>query len=465
MKAVAIFGPPGTGKTARLVTDARSFREAGTKLRFLSHTRAAAEECAMRIGDKKAASTIHSLCYGLLGLGKKSVIDRYKLQGFADAVGVPIGTGEVGGEYEGDGYLAAIERAKSRGISPAQAFDELGRPGTFRNFEAFEASYSSWKNTFGYVDFGDMLVHVLHRRPVPDFDTLFLDESQDLSALQWQVIDYLATHLKHIVIAGDDDQTVYEWGGADPHGMDNFGTRYGARVEILNRSHRVPRATHKLAQGIIQRVQRRVAKQYTPRDADGSLIHFTGLEMAVWPTGTADNPILVLCRDRFKAYDVERKLMVEGIPYRVAGASGVLNRPYGRAMIVWIKKWKGEEISESERHTLYHGCDVHGRHLVADGKWPELFKRGWISTIPMPHFAIDYFRAVDPTEPPQAIISTIHGAKGKEADTVVLYLPSSQRVLDTFEKTPDPEHRLMYVGVTRAKQTLITIDGPNSYPL
>lgn len=419
----------------------------------------------MRIGATGAASTVHALCYKLLNLAKKSVIDRQKLQGFSDEIGIPIGTGDVGGEYEGDGYLTAIERAKNRNIRPEQAFEELGRPGTFGSFKAFVTSYDSWKDTFGFVDFSDMLRNVLLRKPDIDFTTLFLDEAQDLSPLQWQVIDYLSGRLKNVFIAGDDDQTIYEWGGADPHGMAEFSDRFRARSTVLDRSHRVPRSSFQVAQRIIHRVKRRVEKNYLPTAHLGAVIQYSSLELADLPRGTVENPTLILVRDRYKGHEVERKLMQEGIPFLTTGTSSLLNRPYGRAMKVWHKIATGQQITESERHGLYSASDPIAKNLVAGKEYAQLLRRGWIRSVPMPEFAADYFSMVDQSKPPRCIVSTIHGAKGKEAINVVLYLSSSQRVLDTFETTPDPEHRLMYVATTRAKNELHIIDGPNAYPL
>jgi superfamily I DNA/RNA helicase len=51
-------------------------------------------------------------------------------------------------------------------------------------------------------------------------------------------------------------------------------------------------------------------------------------------------------------------------------------------------------------------------------------------------------------------LSTIHGAKGGEADNVLLLSDLSTRFAKDYEKNSDDINRLLYVGITRAKQAL-----------
>ena len=49
----------------------------------------------------------------------------------------------------------------------------------------------------------------------PTFDVVFIDEAQDLSPIQWMMYDILKANTKDIYLAGDDDQAIYAWAGAD----------------------------------------------------------------------------------------------------------------------------------------------------------------------------------------------------------------------------------------------------------
>ena len=66
------------------------------------------------------------------------------------------------------------------------------------------------------LDFNN-LIQILINQPenIPEFDVIFIDEAQDLSPLQWKLFDILKTKTKDIYLAGDDDQSIFAWAGAD----------------------------------------------------------------------------------------------------------------------------------------------------------------------------------------------------------------------------------------------------------
>ena len=63
---------------------------------------------------------------------------------------------------------------------------------------------------------------------------------------------------------------------------------------------------------------------------------------------------------------------------------------------------------------------------------------------------------------PRIELSTIHAAKGGESQNVVLLTDLTKTTLDTYEKNPDDENRLFYVGATRTKENLHIIE-PKQY--
>ena len=58
------------------------------------------------------------------------------------------------------------------------------------------------------------------------------------------------------------------------------------------------------------------------------------------------------------------------------------------------------------------------------------------------------------TKKPRITLSTIHSAKGGEADNVILFTDIPHRTWKAYEKEPDDDTRVFYVGLTRAKQKL-----------
>lgn len=90
--------------------------------------------------------------------------------------------------------------------------------------------------------------------------------------------------------------------------------------------------------------------------------------------------------------------------------------------------------------------------LTAFGPWHEA-----MTAIPLP--IATYLRAAeqrgeDVTQPPRIEVSTIHAAKGRQADNVLLLSDMAARTWVEGQATPDDEVRVFYVGVTRARESL-----------
>ena len=66
------------------------------------------------------------------------------------------------------------------------------------------------------------------------------------------------------------------------------------------------------------------------------------------------------------------------------------------------------------------------------------------------------------TQTPRITLSTIHGAKGGEADNVLLLPDITKSAMDHNDINPDELHRLFYVAVTRAKKALHILE-PRNY--
>ena len=68
-------------------------------------------------------------------------------------------------------------------------------------------------------------------------------------------------------IAGDDDQAIYKWAGAD---VDSFIALEGQYLP-LTQSYRIPAKVHGLAMGIINKIRNRIDKTWQPRVSQGTL--------------------------------------------------------------------------------------------------------------------------------------------------------------------------------------------------
>ena len=91
----------------------------------------------------------------------------------------------------------------------------------------------------------------------PKFDVVFIDEAQDLSLSQWDMAKSIWDKTGDTFIAGDDDQAIFRWAGAD---VDSFITQTG-KIMQLTQSYRIPQVVHDIASRIVNKIQNRLPKK------------------------------------------------------------------------------------------------------------------------------------------------------------------------------------------------------------
>ena len=150
-----------------------------------------------------------------------------------------------------------------------------------------------------------------------------------------------------------------------------------------------------------------------------------------------------------------------GIYYEYKNRKSYSTKLY-KAISNWTRLIKDENLNEAETKDIleYTGFkSITDDHLKL--KWYEAFQLDLDDSL--------YIRKMLERKEPlshsaRVTLSTIHTAKGGEADNVLLILDSSRRTLESLQKSlekQDEEHRVWYVGVTRAKQNLYLMAGKN----
>ena len=91
--------------------------------------------------------------------------------------------------------------------------------------------------------------------------------------------------------------------------------------------------------------------------------------------------------------------------------------------------------------------------LEAEGGWEQVLDR--VKDEDRAYATAMIKRGVDLNSKPQIKLSTVHGAKGGEADNVFLILDLTTKALEQLARNPDDAHRVLYTGITRTKQNLL----------
>lgn len=495
MKTLKLYGGPGCGKTHTLLRhfedELKEFEP--EQIAFLTFTRAARQEAVER--SKKAQEdlpyvrTIHSICYKQLGISNVGIVTPKDVCRFGEKVGVEMeGTtiGQTDGEAEfplkppkiGDLILQlGWHLAQHRQVPAEQILRTL--PGAQPKLAKYLlAAYANWKTSEGIIDYTDLLLKYLEMGDMLEgVEVLFVDEAQDLSKLQWSVIAKLESGVQRRYLAGDDDQAIFAWAGADP---DAFNAEPADETLVLPKSVRLPQLVHAASQGIIQRVRGRYNKEFAHRDEVGQIIRGTKLREE-YLTG---DKVFLLYRNHYRGQALVKTLQLLGIPYmglsplddrevrlsiealELARKSADLTKEHLVALArfgnpAWVQLSTGLLNAKSVPSSLvFHkptdGVDL--QHVLS--KLPNI-----------KYLARAYAKhGVQALLAPKVHVMSIHRSKGQEADTVLLDFEMSRRTYETMYgqlgKSPDEEHRVFYVGMTRARYRLITLlpEGPFYYP-
>jgi DNA helicase II / ATP-dependent DNA helicase PcrA len=324
-KVTKIYGPPGTGKTEKLIRRAMAYIRIGTPINsigYFAFTRKAAHEARDRMLSKNPQykkkelryfQTLHSLAFHTLGLREENVMQDYHYNDLGKILSI-----RVNAKKDADAspylscdneYFQIILKAKEKGIS---VWDEYCTGEHSSNVEPdllkhIEVNYNQYKVNNNLIDFADMIKKFLSKPELcPSFDTVFIDEAQDLSPIQWDMYDLLKNNSKNVYLAGDDDQAIYGWAGAD---VDRF-IKEPAEEKVLSKSRRIPIAVQEISEVITERIQGlRATKNYLPRNEQGLCSKINSLENVDLYNGKW----LILTRTISRAKEICDLLKVKGL--------------------------------------------------------------------------------------------------------------------------------------------------------
>ena len=461
---------------------------------YFSFTRKAAREAATRAAEKFGLDaekdlenfrTLHSYAFSRLAMSKEKMMTAENYREFGKLVGIPIKTGkysEDDGTFNSDNeYLTIMNTARVKRMDLLEYYDyrqnilDIDRDTLYLLSEELKR----YKKEKGLKDFTDLLEDFIAQETKQSFEALFIDEAQDLSLIQWEMVRSLWVNAKKTYIAGDDDQAIFKWAGAD---VDHFIALKEEvdNIKVLDQSYRIPGGPiHELSQKIISKIDNRFDKDYKPRAEHGILRRYSDVTQVNMSKGNW----LVLSSANHFLDDVKDLCELQGWYYQHRGSNSVplklliaLNNwekwrkgdiALGTIEIKNIYQYLGDKVLvgfrsgktlHSDKKYLIRDCQAeHG--LVTTDVWYEAFDG--LDTITENYIRNMRANGEQIIKNPRIIMSTIHGAKGGEADKVLLMQDLTNAALETFSHDPDELHRLFYTGATRAKRELHVLDPKN----
>jgi DNA helicase-2/ATP-dependent DNA helicase PcrA len=416
--------------------------------------------------------TLHSLAYRCLGIGNKDMMKPENFREFAKEAGIELGieNGEEDFMVRVDNpILNEINIARIRGEDLRTHYNRSEMKIEWYHFEYVERAYRQYKEANALLDFTDLLERIVeeaHR--LPSLEVLIVDEAQDLSRLQWRLVAELASRAKRSFLAGDDDQAVYNWAGADVNSFLGFT----GDITVLAQSYRVPAKVHALANIVVNRIRTRQPKEWNPREFEGDVKYYNDFEHV----DISQGEWLILASTNYLLNDMHNWIKSQGLMFERQGHRSI-NEAVMTAVMGWETLRRGKEVPFPVVKQIYKHLDsnyIKRGHKMLKDLDPEgmftmdyLIKNHGLDTNLIWHEALtkigeekrDYIvallrRGTKLMGKVNIKLSTIHGAKGGEADNVLLLTDLSSKFANEYEKNADDVNRLLYVGITRARQAL-----------
>lgn len=387
-----IFGPPGTGKTTSATRQIHRGvdRFGENSVMVTSFSRAAAIELTDRDVpiDLDRIGTLHSRCFH--ALGKPPIAEAHVEEWNHDNPRFPITSASRGRRIEGED--ATVEE-DSRLKSGDHLLQQLNRcrgqmlppekwPAEVRDFGS---RWNSYKAANRFLDFSDLIETALRDLAyAPNKPAVIIaDEAQDLNKMQLTLLREWGRPAEYLVLAGDDDQTIYGWAGASAEGL-LLPEIPDDHKCFLSQSHRVPRAIHALAERLIHQVGHRQEKAYQPRAAAG--------EVKRLPQGHKSPEYLILKTIAHHLSERKRIMLLGSCSYMLQPILAVLRReaipfhnPYRKSNGFWNPLRTNSRKSAASRILallVAHPGFGAGHHMWRGGElalWTDWLPRGMLT--------------------------------------------------------------------------------------
>lgn len=308
-------------------------------------------------------------------------------------------------------------KAASFAISKAKSFAgnlyEVEYAVDFEFLEIYQR-YETYLKEHNALDFDDLLLYaheLLKMKSIQEkynqkFKYILVDEFQDTSLIQSNILKLLFNKVTNMFFVGDIDQSIYSWRGATVENMLAIKSQYGSESLIkLEQNYRSTPEILKVANDLISYNEERIDKKlWTDASAGEKVIYSSfhnGFRETDYVIGEVDrlidsgedlSEIAILYRSNYQSRKLEEQLVKRQIPYQIYGGIRFYERAEIKDMIAYLriilnpldeiallrvinvpKRKVGEKtiatlrmLMEVEKISLFDACKQHGSKSLGE---------------------------------------------------------------------------------------------------
>lgn len=365
-----VIAGAGTGKTRVLVSRIayliKHYMIEPRNILAVTFTNKAAGEMRERIGlfvgeflqRQLWASTFHSICLRLLRAYAKqaglepnfTVLDTDSQTTLTKRIMKELNIDVK--EFKPSEAVSKISKLKEDGIR-ADDYIKRGRifgESQYENMCKIYSSYEKICNDENSVDFSELLLRTVellesndeiralqHRR----FKEILVDEFQDTNSIQYKFLKLMAGKNSHVMVVGDDDQSIYGWRGADYTNMHKFLKDFDDVHEILlalnyRSSQKILDMANTLIAENSDRLMEKVLKGNIGQGDDVSILNCSNnnceastvvqLIAKLHEAGEKFQDMAILYRNNYLSLGFEQNLSMKHIPFVIYGGQRFFER-------------------------------------------------------------------------------------------------------------------------------------------